>query len=145
MPTALEAGTLNAHGIAGLHAALDYLTETGIDTIREKEQALMWEFYEKVRKIPGVIVYGDFSGKERCPIVTLNFEDVDSAELSDALFTEYGISTRPGVHCAPLMHEALGTVEQGAVRFSFSHFNTEQEVQQAAQAVCALAREILCE
>ena len=44
MPTALEAGTLNAHGIAGLHAALDYLTETGIDTIREKEQALMWEF-----------------------------------------------------------------------------------------------------
>lgn len=53
MPTALEAGTLNAHGIAGLHAALDYLTETGIDTIREKEQALMWEFYEKVRKIPG--------------------------------------------------------------------------------------------
>ena len=60
MPTALEAGTLNAHGIAGLHAALDYLTETGIDTIREKEQALMWEFYEKVRKIPGVIVYGDF-------------------------------------------------------------------------------------
>lgn len=67
MPTALEAGTLNAHGIAGLHAALDYLTETGIDTIREKEQALMWEFYEKVRKIPGVIVYGDFPGKNAVP------------------------------------------------------------------------------
>ncbi len=62
-PLLLEAGTLNAHGIAGLHAALDYLTETGIGTIREKEQALMWEFYEKVRKIPGVIVYGDFSGE----------------------------------------------------------------------------------
>ena len=139
MPTALEAGTLNAHGIAGLHAALDYLTETGIGTIREKEQALMWEFYEKVRKIPGVIVYGDFSGKERCPIVTLNFEDVDSAELSDALFTEYGISTRPGVHCAPLMHEALGTVEQGAVRFSFSHYNTEKEILTAVEALKELA------
>ena len=139
MPTALEAGTLNAHGIAGLHAALDYLTETGIDTIREKEQELMWEFYEKVRKIPGVIVYGDFSGKERCPIVTLNFEDVDSAELSDALFTEYGISTRPGVHCAPLMHEALGTVEQGAVRFSFSHYNTEKEILTAVEALKELA------
>ena len=98
MPTALEAGTLNAHGIAGLHAALDYLTETGIGTIREKEQALMWEFYEKVRKIPGVIVYGDFSGKERCPIVTLNFEDVDSAELSDALFSQsMGFQQDPGV------------------------------------------------
>ena len=114
MPTALEAGTLNAHGIAGLHAALDYLTETGI-------------------------VYGDFSGKERCPIVTLNFEDVDSAELSDALFTEYGISTRPGVHCAPLMHEALGTVEQGAVRFSFSHYNTEKEILTAVEALKELA------
>ena len=53
MPTALEAGTLNAHGIAGLHAALDYLTETGIGTIREKEQALMWEFYEKSEKFQG--------------------------------------------------------------------------------------------
>lgn len=139
MPTALEAGTLNAHGIAGLHAALDYLTETGIDTIRAKEQALMWKFYEEVRKIPGVIVYGDFSGKERCPIVTLNFEGVDSAELSDALFTEYGISTRPGAHCAPLMHEALGTVEQGAVRFSFSHYNTEEEILTAVEALKELA------
>ena len=109
------------------------------NTIREKEQALMWEFYEKVRKIPGVIVYGDFSGKERCPIVTLNFEDVDSAELSDALFTEYGISTRPGVHCAPLMHEALGTVGQGAVRFSFSHYNTEKEILTAVEALKELA------
>ena len=140
MPTALEAGTLNAHGIAGLHAALDYLTETGIDTIREKEQALMWEFYEKVRKIPGVIVYGDFSGKERCPIVTLNFEDVDSAELSDALFTEYGISTRPGVHCAPLMHETLGTKMQGAVRISVSHKNTEEEVDRTANAIKKLSQ-----
>lgn len=80
-----------------------------------------------------------FSGKERCPIVTLNFEDVDSAELSDALFTEYGISTRPGVHCAPLMHEALGTVEQGAVRFSFSHYNTEKEILTAVEALKELA------
>ena len=141
MPTALEAGTLNAHGLAGLHAAAGYLQETGLDVIRGKEQELMWKFYEEVRKIPGVTVYGDFSSKERCAIVTLNIRDYDSSEVSDALYIEYGISTRPGGHCAPLMHQALGTVEQGAVRFSFSHFNTMEEIVQAAEAVRELAAE----
>lgn len=141
MPTALEAGTLNAHGLAGLHAAVGYLQATGLETIRQKEQNLMWEFYEKVCEIPGVTVYGDFSSKERCAIVTLNIRDYDSSEVSDALYTEYGISTRSGGHCAPLMHQALGTVEQGAVRFSFSHFNTGEEVKAAAEAIAELAAE----
>ncbi|MFQ9345652.1 MAG: aminotransferase class V-fold PLP-dependent enzyme [Coprococcus sp.] len=71
---------------------------------------------------------GSFSGKERCPIVTFNLGEYDSGEVSDALLTDYGIATRSGGHCAPLMHEALGTREQGSVRFSFSHYNTEEEV-----------------
>ncbi len=141
MPTRLEAGTLNGHGIAGLHAALGYLEETGIDHIRAREQELMWKFYEGVKDIPEVTVYGDFSVKERCPIVTLNIGDYDSGEVSDALLTDYGISTRPGGHCAPLMHEALGTVEQGAVRFSFCHYNTDEEVETAIRAVRELAQE----
>lgn len=141
MPTRLEAGTLNGHGIAGLHAAVGYLLETGIDTIRAREQELMRRFYEGVKDIPGVTVYGDFSEKERCPIVTLNIGDYDSGEVSDALLTDYGISTRPGGHCAPLMHEALGTVEQGAVRFSFCHYNTDEEVETAIRAVRELAQE----
>ncbi|MGF0018493.1 aminotransferase class V-fold PLP-dependent enzyme [Sporofaciens sp. SGI.106] len=141
MPTALEAGTLNGHGIAGLHAALEVIERTGMDHIREKEQDLMWRFYEGVKDIPGVKVYGDFSSKNRCPIVTLNIGDYDSSEVSDELLTEYNISTRPGAHCAPLMHEALGTVEQGAVRFSFSHCNTEEEVDTAIEAIRELARE----
>ena len=141
MPTALEAGTLNGHGIAGLHAALEVIERTGMDYIREKEQDLMWRFYEGVKDIPGVKVYGDFSSKNRCPIVTLNIGDYDSSEVSDELLTEYNISTRPGAHCAPLMHEALGTVEQGAVRFSFSHCNTEEEVDTAIEAIRELARE----
>ena len=128
MPTALEAGTLNGHGIAGLGAAVRYLQETGLDTIRAKEQALMWAFYTQVQQIPGITVYGDFSSPNRCAIVSLNVRDYDSGEVSDALSTEYGIATRPGAHCAPLMHQALGTVEQGAVRFSFSHFNTIEEI-----------------
>jgi len=140
MPTALEAGTLNGHGIAGLGAALDYLLETGIETIREKELELMWRFYEGICNIEGVTVYGDFSQKERCPIVAFNIWDYDSAQVSDELYVEYGICTRPGGHCAPLMHQALGTKEQGAVRVSFSHYNTKEEVDEAIKAIQVLSK-----
>lgn len=141
MPTALEAGTLNAHGIAGLRAAVGYLQKIGIDTIRKKEQELMWYFYEGVKEIPGITVYGDFENKERCAILSLNVRDYDSSEVADVLFVDYGISTRPGAHCAPLMHEALGTVDQGAVRFSFSHYNTKEEIDQVIKALQELAVE----
>lgn len=139
MPTALEAGTLNSHGIAGLNAALTYIEETGVEHICQLALERMWQFYEGVCDIPGVTVYGDFSGKERVPIVSLNIEDFDSAEVSNELLTEYGIATRAGGHCAPLMHEVLGNVEQGAVRFSFSHFNTKEEVEKAISAIRELA------
>ena len=135
MPTALEAGTLNGHGIAGLGAAVSYLEETGLDSVREKELSLMLRFYEGVSRIPAVKIYGDFETGRRCPIVSLNIGDYDSSEVSDELNIGYGIVTRPGAHCAPLMHRALGTVSQGAVRFSFSHFNTEEEIDFAVKAV----------
>ena len=141
MPTALEAGTLNGHGIAGLGAAIEYLEREGIDNIREKELKHMWHFYNGVKDIPNVKVYGDFDTEVRCPVVTLNIGDYDSSEVSDELLMTYGISTRPGAHCAPLMHEALGTVEQGAVRFSFSHYNTEEEIETAIAAIKELAEE----
>ena len=141
MPTLLEAGTLNGHGIAGLGAAVRYLREAGLDTVRAKEQELMMTFYEAVQKIPGITVYGDFKDFNRCAIVTLNIRDYDSGEVSDALSEQYGIATRPGAHCAPLMHEALGTVRQGAVRFSFSHYNTKEEIQIAVSALRELAQE----
>lgn len=139
MPTALEAGTLNSHGIAGLNAALTYIEEIGVEYIYRLALERMWQFYEGVCDIPGVKVYGDFSVKERAPIVSLNIGNFDSAEVSDELLTEYGIATRAGGHCAPLMHEALGNVEQGAVRFSFSHFNTQEEVEKAISAIRELA------
>ena len=141
MPTALEAGTLNAHGLAGLSAGVRWLLETGIDTVRHKELDLMWAFYEGVKTIPGITVYGDFSDRERCPIVSLNVRDYDSSQVSDALFSQYGIATRPGAHCAPLMHDALGTGSRGAVRFSFSHFNTREEINIAIAALREIARE----
>ena len=140
-PTRLEAGTLNSHGIAGLDAAADYLLEVGVEAIHQKEQALMQRFYEGVRHIDGVTVYGDFTAPQRAAIVALNIRDYDSAEIADVLSADYGIATRPGAHCAPRMHEALGTVQQGAVRFSFSVFNTEEEIDSAIAAVTELAQE----
>ena len=137
-PTRLEAGTLNGHGLAGLSAALDFLEQTGIAAIREKELALMGQFYAAVRKIPGVTVYGDFSG-ERTAVVALNLRDYDSGAVADALYEEFGIATRAGAHCAPRMHMALGTADRGAVRFSFSWFNTEAEVAAAVKALETLA------
>lgn len=141
MPTRLEAGTLNMHGIAGLHAALQHLSETGMDVIREKELSLADKFYRELKDIPGITIYGDYSQCERAPIVSLNIRDYDSSQISDILFVDYEIQTRPGGHCAPLMHKVLGTVEQGAVRFSFNWFNTEEDVQAAVNAIKELAEE----
>ena len=138
-PTRLEAGTLNSHGIAGLSAAVDYLEQVGLTAVREKEQGLMRRFYAGVSCLEGVTVYGDFDAP-RTAIVALNIRDYDSGAVADALQADYGIATRAGAHCAPRMHQALGTQDRGAVRFSFSWFNTEEEVDQAIAAVANLAR-----
>jgi len=140
-PTRLEAGTMNGHGIAGLNAALDFISSVGIDEINRKEQELMNRFRDGVINIPGVKIYGNFDAP-RTAIVCLNIGDCGSGQVSDVLAVDYGIATRPGAHCAPLMHKALGTVSQGAVRFSFSYFNTLEEVDQAVKAVEEIAEEL---
>lgn len=140
-PTRLEAGTLNGPGIAGLGAALNWLEQQDVAALRRREQELARQFYEGVRTLPTVTVYGDWSVEERCPIVSLNLEGWDAAALSDALARRYDIATRPGLHCAPLAHQALGTQQQGAVRFSFSHTNTREEVDRGIAALAELAAE----
>ena len=100
----------------------------------------MARFYAGVSQIEGVAVYGDFSG-ERTAVVALNIRDYDSGAVSDALYEEYEIATRAGAHCAPRMHMALGTTDRGAVRFSFSWFNTDAEVDRAICAVRELAKD----
>lgn len=139
-PTRLEAGTLNGHGIAGLSAALDYIESVTPAAIEARENALTRRFYDGVKHIDGVTVYGDFSAPH-AGIVALNIRALDSGEVADALSEEYGIATRAGAHCAPRLHKALGTTEQGAVRFSFSYFTTEEEIDAAISAVRALAEE----
>lgn len=138
-PTRLEAGTLNGHGIAGLGAAAKFISETGVENIHAKERLLMLRFYEGVKNIEGVTVYGDFT-KDKTAIVALNIRDYESGEVSYELSQGYGIATRPGAHCAPRMHKALGTAEVGAVRFSFSFYNTEEEIDEAVRAVAELAK-----
>lgn len=138
-PTRLEAGTLNGHGIAGLGAAAKFISETGVENIHARERSLMLRFYEGVKDIEGVTVYGDFT-KDKTAIVALNIRDYDSGEVSYELSQGYGIATRPGAHCAPRMHKALGTAEVGAVRFSFSFYNTAEEIDEAIRAVAELAK-----
>ena len=138
MPTHLEAGTLNGHARAGLKAALDYLKEEGIDNIQKREEELMFRFYNGIKDIKDIKIFGNFENK-RAAIVTFNVGDIDSAAFSDELSFAYDISTRAGAHCAPLMHKAMNTVEQGAVRFSFSHYNTEEEIDTAIKAVKEIA------
>lgn len=139
-PTRLEAGTLNGHGIAGLSAALDFIgSEGGPEVIGRREHALARRFFDRVHDVPRVQVYGDQDQAGRAAIVALNIEGMDSAEVSDALEQGWGIATRPGAHCAPLVHRALGTERRGIVRFSFGYFNTFDEVDAAARAVRELA------
>lgn len=140
-PARLEAGTLNGPGIAGLGAALKWFEGQNRPSLRKKEQALAEMFYEGVKHLPGIQFYGNYGIKERCPIVSLNLADWDSAIIADQLARRFSIAVRPGLHCAPLVHEAYGTTEQGMVRFSFSHVNTEEEVRQGITALRTLALE----
>lgn len=137
-PVRLEAGTLNGHGIAGLLAAVEFINEITPEQIHMHEMTLLARFYDSIKSISGVQVYGDFSA-DRAPIVALNIRDYESTQVADELSQVYDIALRAGAHCAPRMHKALGTQEQGAVRFSFGWFNTEAEVDTAIAAVRSIA------
>ena len=139
MPTALEAGTLNGHGIAGLNAGLDYILSTGVKNIHAKEISLSRRFVNGISDISDLKLYGDIDAPLRTPIISLNIGNMSSASVSDILWEDYEICVRAGAHCAPLMHKTFGTEKQGAVRFSFSCFNTGAEIDTAIQAMHEIA------
>ncbi len=142
-PAHLEAGTMNTPGIAGIGAAVEYILNKGIDSIYFYEKNLMSRFYDGIKNINGLKIYGDWDTDERIPVVSVNIGDEDSSYVSDVLMNRYGIVTRPGAHCAPLIHRALNNELQGTVRFSFSHFNTIEEVEYAINAMGEIAGEII--
>lgn len=140
MPESLEAGTVNAHGLAGLAAGVSYLEEMGVTAVAEHEQSLTDSFILQTSDIEGLRILGG-EGIGKTGIVAFTLGDADSAFVADLLATEWGICTRAGAHCAPLMHKALGTEGQGAVRLSFGPFNTQDDADAVAQAVRKIAEE----
>lgn len=128
MPDKYESGTLNIPGIYGLNASLKYLNEVSLNTIREKELFLTNMFIEKTLNLKDVKLIGLKNIENRTPVVSLDFTKLDNGEVSSILANEYNIMTRCGLHCAPSAHKTLNTFPRGTVRFSFGHFNTEEEI-----------------
>lgn len=141
-PTALEAGTLNGHGIAGLLAGVEYLLDYGVENIQKEERNLLDYFVRELKSVPGIKFYGTFeSTADRTAIISINLNSLDSAEIVEDLIDAKEIMTRGGGHCAPLMHQALGTMEQGVVRFSLSHYTTIKELDETVSVLKDIATE----
>lgn len=134
MPDRLEAGTQNAHGIAGLLAGIRYVKSLGGRAFADADR-LARRFYDELKNVNGVRFYGDMEAKLRTPVVAINVIGRDGGDVADILWTKFGIAVRAGAHCSPLMHEALNTQNKSAVRFSFSHMNTDEDVNAAVTAV----------
>jgi len=135
MPDKYEAGTPNIPGLFGLHAALSYLEMEGVDNIRQAELELTARFLNEAGNLPGIRSVGLGGTEGRTAVVSLDFLGKDNGEVAYELSKTYGIMTRSGLHCAPSAHQTLGTFPRGTVRFSFSHFNTKEEIDTAIDAL----------
>ena len=140
MPDHLEAGTPNTPGIAGLGAGVGFILSTGRENIRNHEKRLTEALIQGLREIDGVHIYGSLDVERRTAIVSFNIEGMDCGEVSMRLDHEYGIITRSGLHCAPLAHRTLGTLQQGTCRLSPGYFSTDMEIEKVLRAVYAIAR-----
>ena len=137
-PDRYESGTPNTPGIAGLGAAVEFLAEVGVEAIEEKERALTQRLLSGLSEIDGVTVYGPPEGQDRAPVVLFNVDGVDADRVAFILDRNFGIASRPGLHCSPDAHETLGTLETGAVRLSPGFFNEPEEIDRAVEAVAAI-------
>lgn len=135
MPDKFESGTLNAPGIAGLAAGLEYIMNKGIDTLHQHEIGLTGYMMDKLSSIGDITIYGPAEPERRVGIILLNIDGMDGSTVSDILDQRYDIATRAGLHCAPLAHMTIGTINKGAVRFSIGCFNTEKDADAAVKAL----------
>lgn len=135
MPDALEAGTLNTPGLAGLGAGVRTLLERGVDTVRRHELDLLEHVLPALRAVPELTVYGPVDPRQRVAVVSFNLSGRDGAHLGYALDQVYGIAVRVGLHCAPEAHRALGSFPAGTVRASFGPFSTVEDADALVQAV----------
>lgn len=134
-PDKFEAGTPNLPGVAGLNAGVKYILDRGTDSILSHEKSLLDLFITEVDKNPKIKIYGPKRIEHRCGVVPINILDIDSSEVAYLLDTEYNIAVRPGLHCAPLAHKAIGTEKIGAVRFSVGPFNKNNDIKLAIKAL----------
>ncbi|MGL4628235.1 MAG: aminotransferase class V-fold PLP-dependent enzyme [Cetobacterium sp.] len=141
MPEMLEAGTLNTPGILSLGAGIEFIQKIGIEKIKEHEDKLVSKFLKGLEQLDKIKVYKSFT-ENQAPVISINIEGVDSGDFSSILDEEFGILVRPGYHCAPLAHKAIGTYETGTVRFSFGFFNTEDEIDYLLQSLKNIALQI---
>jgi cysteine desulfurase/selenocysteine lyase len=144
LPDALEAGTINAVGLAGLTAGIDWINNTGLETIRSHDLDLTRYLLDGLGEIPGVTVYGDRQAAGRTAVVSFTIDKMSVSEAGLRLDEEYGIQCRVGLHCAPIAHKTLGTFPQGTIRFGLGYFNTETDVEKAVSAVKQIAVRALC-
>jgi len=135
LPDMLESGTLNTPGIAGLSAGIRFVMQRGVENIGAHERNLTAKFLDGLRDIKTITVYGPKDPQRMCAVVSLNIAGLDSSEAAYILDSRFHIEVRPGLHCSPLAHETIGTKDLGAVRFSFSAFNTEDEIKEALKAL----------
>lgn len=143
LPLALEAGTHNMAGIAGLRAAVSYILREGVESIRSRELTLTGRLLEGLGGIPGVIVYGPSSAHRRVPVVSLNMESMHPSHLATVLEEGFGILVRDGLHCAPSAHRSLGTFPHGTVRISMGPLQEETTVEAVVRAVREISRQFL--
>lgn len=141
-PQIFEVGTANFLNQIALKASVDFILDEGIEKIRAKSLGLARRFYKKASAIEGLKFYSKDEKNLKTPIVSLNIKDLPSSEVAMILDEDYDIQTRPGAHCSPLIHKHLGTVAQGLVRFSFSYFNSFEEVDKAVEALFHIANSL---
>ena len=139
LPDRFESGTMNLPGIYGWEAAMSYVSERGVDSLRAHEAELTRRFLDGVRDIPRVRLCGPDQEKDRVGVLSLDFLDRDNAAVSYELEQRFGILIRCGLHCAPAAHRSLGTFPRGTVRFSLGYANTAEDVDAALAAIRALA------
>lgn len=139
LPDRFESGTMNLPGIYGWEAAMTYVSERGVDSLRSHEVELTKRFLDGLSDIPNVRLCGPADVEKRVGVLSLDFLRQDNAAVAYALEQRFGILTRCGLHCAPAAHKSLGTFPKGSVRFSLGYANTEADVDAALAAIRALA------
>jgi cysteine desulfurase/selenocysteine lyase len=139
-PHRLEAGTLNLIGIIGLSEGLKYIEQTGMEAIHKKEMELFVKLRDGLSNLETVESYCAANNENHVALVSVNIKGMDPGDAGSILDADYNIAVRTGLHCAPLVHEGIGTFPRGTVRFSLGPFNTDEHIDKAIEALTAIDR-----